>query len=91
MANENFPLKAFWVEWVRWVIGALGHGKITLLVDKTKWHDRIGVMVVGVAWQKRCSPLVWRCYEANNAAAYPVEGQVAMIGRSEERRVGKEC
>jgi Transposase DDE domain len=50
-------------------------------VDETKRHDRIAVMVVGVAWQKRCLPLVWRCYEANKAEAYPAEGQVAMLSQ----------
>ena len=35
--------------------------------------------MVGVAWEKSCLPLVWRTYRANEAAAYPAEGQVAMI------------
>jgi Transposase DDE domain len=77
--NERFPLVAFWTEWVRWIVSALGGQHITLLVDETKLHDRIAVMVVGVAWENRCLPLVWRAYEANPAAAYPAEGQVAMI------------
>lgn len=53
--------------------------EITLLVDETKLHDRIGVMLVGVAWQGRCLPLAWRTYRANSEAAYPAEGQVGMI------------
>jgi hypothetical protein len=36
-------------------------------------------MVVGVAWQARCLPLVWRTYRANSAADYPAEGQVELI------------
>jgi len=79
LANERMPMTAFWVEWVRWVLTALGVKDITLLVDETKLHDRMAVMVVGLAWQKRCLPLVWRCYEANKASAYPAEGQVGMI------------
>lgn len=79
LANDGFPLRCFFVEWVRWVLGALGSRQVTLLVDETKLHDRLAVMVVGVAWQKRCLPLVWRVYKANDAAAYPAEGQVALI------------
>jgi hypothetical protein len=77
--NAAFPLVAFFAEWTSWVIRALGSKSITLLVDETKLHDRIGVMVVGVAWQERCIPLAWRAYAANKADAYPAEGQVQMI------------
>ena len=79
LANKGLSMAAFFTEWVCWVLSALGEQRITLLVDETKLHARMAVMVVGVAWQNRCLPLVWRAYEANNAAAYPVEGQVAMI------------
>jgi hypothetical protein len=79
LANKCLPMTAFFGEWIRWVLAALGSQAITLLVDETKRHDRIAVMLVGVAWQNRCLPLVWRAYTANRAAAYPAEGQVAMI------------
>lgn len=79
VANQKLPLASMWVAWIRWLVAALGMNDITLLVDETKLHDRIAVMVVGLAWQKRCLPLVWRCYEANKAQAYPAEGQVGMI------------
>jgi hypothetical protein len=36
-------------------------------------------MMVGLAWEGRCIPLVWRAYRANDARAYPPEGQVGMI------------
>lgn len=77
--NEGVGLEAFFGEWVQWVSETLGQNQITLLVDETKLHDRIGVMMVGVAWEGRCLPLVWRTYKANDAQAYPAEGQVKMI------------
>src|SRR5215467_9619758 len=77
--NKAFELEAFFAEWSRWVVEALGTGQLTLLVDETKLHEEIGVMLVGMAWEKRCLPLAWRAYRANSAADYPVEGQVAVI------------
>jgi hypothetical protein len=77
--NTRFPLEAFFSDWSRWVLEALGGSQVTLLVDETKLHERVGVMVVGVAWQARCLPLVWRTYRANSAADYPAEGQVELI------------
>ena len=53
--------------------------RIYLLVDETKIKDRIGVMMVGLAFESRCIPLVWRCYKANSHQHYPAGGQVAMI------------
>lgn len=77
--NQGLALDGFFKEWVKWVSETLGSEQITLLVDETKLHDRIGVMMVGLAWEGRCLPLVWRTYKANDAQAYPVEGQVGMI------------
>lgn len=77
--NGGFPLEAYFAVWTRWVVSALGSDKVILLVDETKLRDRIGVMMVGVAWEGRCLPLAWRVYRANSAADYPTEGQVGMI------------
>jgi hypothetical protein len=77
--NEHFPLEAFFAEWSAWVLEAIGSQAITLLVDETKIHDRMGVMLVGLAWQGRCLPLAWRTYRANSSLAYPPEGQVQVI------------
>jgi hypothetical protein len=77
--NARFPLQAFFGQWITWVVSALNSQAVTLLVDETKLHDRIGVMLVGVAWQERCLPLIWRVYRANSAAEYPAEGQVKLI------------
>jgi hypothetical protein len=77
--NDQLPLEAFFQAWCGWVVEALGLKAITVLVDETKLGSRVGVMMVGVAWEGRCLPLVWRAYRANSAAAYPAEGQVALI------------
>jgi hypothetical protein len=77
--NDAFPLDAFFFSWCRWVVSALGQKALTLLVDETKLHDRMGVMMVGLAWEGRCIPQVWRTYRANSAQDYPSEGQVGMI------------
>ena len=79
LANEHLQLSRFFQEWISWVVTALNTAQLTLLVDETKLGDRIGVMMVGVAWEGRCLPLIWRCYGANDAAAYPAEGQVEVI------------
>lgn len=77
--NEAVDLRLFFRDWSRCVVSSVGEADITLLVDETKLHDRIGVMMVGLAWQGRCLPLVWRTYRANSQADYPPEGQVGMI------------
>jgi len=79
LGNDDFPLEAFFVAWSAWVVSALGQEDLTLLVDETKVHDRMGVMMVGLAWEGRCIPLAWRTYRANSAQDYPAEGQVGMI------------
>jgi hypothetical protein len=77
--NEHFPLAGFFAGWSRWIVEALGSQEVTLLVDETKVHDRMGVMLVGVAWEGRCIPLAWRPYIANSKTDYPSEGQVKVI------------
>lgn len=78
-ANQALKLDAVFSDWTRWVIGAIDTERVYLLVDETKVADRLGVMVVGVAYEGRCIPLAWRCYPANSSTGYPVEGQVGMI------------
>jgi hypothetical protein len=77
--NEAVDLSAFFASWSQWVVRAVGGERVTLLVDETKLASRIGVMMVGMAWQGRCLPLAWRTYRANSKADYPAEGQVGMI------------
>jgi hypothetical protein len=79
LSNSALAVERVSEQWASWVLSAIGTKQVTLLVDETKVHDRIAAMVVGVAWEGRCIPLVWRVYPANNAAGYPPEGQVKMI------------
>ena len=79
LSNVKFPLQAFFREWSKWVLSRMESEPLYLLVDETKLQARFGVMLVGVAWEGRCIPLVWRCYKANRADDYPAEGQVKMI------------
>ena len=79
IANDSLALQTCFTQWTRWVMQALVGCEVHLLVDETKLADRLGVMVVGLAWEGRCIPLAWRCYRANSAEDYPAEGQVEMI------------
>ena len=81
IANEGLGLSRFFVEWTAWVLRCLEGRQVVLLVDETKLADRLALMVVGVAYEGRCIPLAWRCYRANDASAYPAEGQVALIAQ----------
>lgn len=36
-------------------------------------------MLVGLAWEGRCLPLVWRTYIANDSQTYPTDGQAGLI------------
>lgn len=56
----------------KWVISTVQTERIHLLVDETKFKNRLAIMMVGLAFDGRC-------YKANSAADYPAEGQVAMI------------
>src|SRR5258706_748549 len=85
VSNKGLDMAAFFAEWSGGVVRAGGGQSITLLVDETKIHDRLGVMMVGIAWEKRCLPIVWQAYRANDATTYPVEGQVGLIAKLLER------
>lgn len=77
--QRSNPLEAFFAHWTRSVLEAVPQQEVVLIVDETKLQDRFGVMVVGLAVAERCIPLAWRIYRANDAQAYPVEGQVQVI------------
>lgn len=79
IANDKVPLEGFFEEWTQWVLDSSSDQAITLLVDETKLEDRQGAMMVGLAYEGRCIPLAWRCYEANDKQGYPAEGQVGVI------------
>lgn len=79
ISDEKWSVAQFSRDWTRWVTSFIPSEKVVLLVDETVIGDRFRVMVVGVAYKRRCIPLIWRCYKANSAADYPREGQVRMI------------
>jgi hypothetical protein len=65
--------------WIKWVTSAFEAPRLVLLVDETKLTDRMGTMMVSLAYEGRSIPLAWQCYIANNASAYPAQGQVWLI------------
>lgn len=66
-------------EWIGWVWSRWEMQRALLLVDETKLNDRLGVMMVSLAYAGRAIPLVWRCYKADEAGAYPAQGQVLLV------------
>jgi hypothetical protein len=80
VGNEE-PLEGFYTDWTRSVLQSVRANPVVLVVDETKLKDQWGVMVVGLAYEGRCIPLAWAVYGANDAAAYPEEGQVGLIVR----------
>jgi len=77
--NPGIRVEAVCEDWIRWVWSRWGMSRALLLVDETKLNDRIGVMMVSLAYGGRAIPLVWRCYEADQADAYPAQGQVLLV------------
>src|SRR3954467_7219942 len=57
LSNTAVDREQFFSEWSRWVVSSMDTDTVTLLVDETKLEDRIGVMMVGIAWQGRCLPV----------------------------------
>lgn len=79
IADEKWSVILFSQDWSRWVLSRMASKEIVMLVDETTIDDRFSVMMVGVAYEGRCIPLIWRCYKAMSRADYPAEGQVKMI------------
>jgi Transposase DDE domain len=75
VSNKHIEMGRCQRDWARWALSKV-EGRLYLLVDETKLGANLSVMMVGVAYRKRCVPLVWRCYKAG---AYPAEGQVGLI------------
>ncbi|NOG51510.1 MAG: hypothetical protein HND48_22300 [Chloroflexi bacterium] len=67
LSNPRLPWAAIQDRWVYWLLQRLPDRGL-LLVDETKLSTHLGVMMVGVAVQGGCIPLIWRCYNPN---AYP--------------------
>lgn len=75
LANGRIEVQVCCRAWARWVLNSLAGGDIVLLVDETKLGKWLGVMVIGLAYRKRCIPLAWRCYRQEE---WPAR-QVAII------------
>jgi len=79
VSNPRIDVLVCCEAWVAWVWSQYDAQRPLLLVDETKLGDRIGVLMVSLAFQQRAIPLMWRCYVANEAAAYPQQGQVLLV------------
>ena len=79
IANERLDLEVVIPLWVKWVLGNFTGEELDFLVDETKLGQRIGIMMVSLAYRGRAIPLTWRCYREGQADEYPSEGQVQMI------------
>jgi hypothetical protein len=74
--NEHLEREKYQADWVAWVLSKIERGgMLTLLVDETKLSDHMSIMVVGLAYERRCVPLTWRCYAPNAWS----EGQVGLV------------
>jgi hypothetical protein len=79
--KRPIAMESFFGGWTRSVIAQVKPREVVLIVDETKLTDQWGVMVVGLAYQRRCIPLAWAVYRANCAEDYPDDGQVGLILR----------
>ena len=79
LADTKWTPAQFTLDWTRWVVTFLPEKPLVLLVDETHIGKRFRVMMVGVAYKRRCIQLAWTCYQALSREDYPAEGQVGMI------------
>ena len=83
--NTRIEVEVCCDKFIVWLWSCCEMERAILLVDETKLGKRMASMVVALAIDKRAIPVMWRCYRADDAAAYPAEGQVAMIVTMLER------
>lgn len=79
LANPRVDLDGCFEIWIAWVWRSLDVPRAVLLVDESKIADRMGVMMVSLAYGQRAIPLVWCCYRANSERDYPGQGQVLLV------------
>lgn len=82
LSNPRISDEGLSQQWVQWLVEKYGCSDWVILVDETKLGPHLSVMMVGLAYQQRAIPLVWRCYRPD---AYPEEGQVDLIVELLER------
>jgi hypothetical protein len=79
LANRRIDVQLCCAVWSFWVWRSLDSQRAVLCVDETKIADRVGIMMVSLAYEQRAIPLMWRCYRANSAMDYPTQGQVLLV------------
>jgi hypothetical protein len=79
LANRSIDVQLCCEVWSFWVWRSLDTQRAVLCVDETKIANRVGIMVVSLAYEQRAIPLVWRCYRANSERDYPRQGQVLLV------------
>jgi len=79
LSNNRLEIDRIFPYWIEWVLSSYSGNEFDFLVDETKLGNRMGIMMVSLAYRQRAIPLIWRCYKANDKDAYPEEGQVQMI------------
>ena len=77
--KQDHDMNRYFSHWTKSIVNTLRLKDVVLIIDETKLKARFGVMVVALAIEGRSIPLAWRIYHANDATAYPAEGQVQMI------------
>lgn len=79
LANPQIDVQRCCEVWSGWVWRSLDAQRAVLCVDETKIADRVGIMMVSLAYEKRAIPLMWCCYRANSELDYPAQGQVLLV------------
>ncbi len=82
VSNPRLDMTLCLTWWVQWVMSVFDHDKLVLLVDETKLGKHLNVMMVGVAYQQRCIPLVWRCYHTHDGQVKLTEDLLRIIDRA---------
>ena len=76
LSNPRISDEMMSQRWVQWVVENYSSAHWVILVDETRLGPHLRVMMVGLAYQGRAIPLLWRCYRPE---AYPEQGQVDLI------------
>lgn len=79
LSNVAIQIVVCQMMWIRWVVKSFEGSRLVILVDETKLGDRIGIMMVSLAYEGRAIPLAWQCYIANWSEGYPRQGQVWLV------------
>src|SRR5215217_1575240 len=74
--NERLARTEYQGAWAKWALSKVELSqRVVVLVDETKLSNHLSAMVVGLAYERRCIVLAWRCYAPDE---WP-DGQVSLI------------